>query len=128
MSGSISSTARRLAGDANLAINGTYYDFEEASYDTNDELVETLKALNCVPGYKSTPIAGYIEITMYDNGKFDTIMFNRMRNVNITIELANGKGIIGTGMWQVGPINPKASTGTFDIRFEGDVMASQLAS
>jgi Phage tail tube protein len=128
MSGSISSTARRIAGDSKIAINGTYYDFEEASYDSCSELRETLKALNCVPGYKSTPIAGYIDITMYDNGGYDTASLNAMSNVNITVELANGKGIIFTGVWQVGPINPKNSTGTFDIRFEGDLVFSQLSS
>jgi hypothetical protein len=127
MSGSISQTARRIAGDSSVAINGVYYDFEEGSYDLSTETKETLKALNCVPGYKSTPCAGYFEFTMYDNGKFDTLMFNQMTNVNIIVELANGKAIIGTGMWQVGPINPKNSTGTFDIRFEGDNVVSQTA-
>ena len=45
--------------------------------------------------------------------------FNAMTNVTVTVELANGKTIIGRNMWTVEAQEVKTAEATFEVKWEG---------
>src|SRR5260363_379159 len=70
-------------------------------------------------GYKETPHAGFISATLRDAGGLTVADFNAMTNVTVTVELANGKTVVGRNMWTVETQETKAAEGTFEVKWEG---------
>lgn len=96
-------TSNRLAGTAYLAVNGKSYRLVgKLSYSPSKVKRETLAGQDAVHGYSETPIPGFISGTFRDTGGLKVADFNAMTNVTVVAELANGKTIIGSNMWQVG--------------------------
>ncbi|MDE2121912.1 MAG: phage tail tube protein, partial [Betaproteobacteria bacterium] len=92
----------RLAGIAYLTVDGQSYMLSgELSYGVSNRKRETLAGQDDIHGYSEMPLAGFISGTLRDSGSLSVASINAMTNVNVTVELANGKTIIGRNMWTV---------------------------
>lgn len=120
-------TSRRLAGITFITIDGIAYDVvSDVTWSPSVIKRESLIGLSGVDGYSELPLAGYITATIRDNGGITVKDFNDMVASTIQIEQANGKIIIGTGMWSVEANEVKSAEGTFNVRFESDDVMEQL--
>lgn len=110
----------RLAGIAYLTVDGTSYMLAgDLSYGVSKVSRETLTGQDDVHGYAEKPHAGFIAGTLRDSSGLTVADINAMTNVNVVVELANGKMIIGRNMWTVEAQEVKATEGTFEVRWEG---------
>lgn len=113
-------TSKRLAGVAYLSVDGQSYMLSgDLAYSPSKVTRETLTGQDGVHGYSEKPHAGYISGTFRDAGSLTVADFNAMTNVTVTAELANGKTIIGRGMWTVDAQEVKTAEATFDVKWEG---------
>jgi hypothetical protein len=110
----------RLAGTVFLSADGVSYmlagDFE---YDPSLVERETLTGQDTVHGYSEKPVAPFIKGTLRDNGGLTVVSLNAMTGVTVVAELANGKTIIGAGMWTTARQAAKATDGTIDVEWNG---------
>lgn len=119
MAGNNSST-NRLAGTASIAVGGVTYLLQGAlSYSPCTLERESLVGIDAVHGYSEKPHVGSIKGTLRDNNGLKVADFNAMTSVNITLQLANGKTIVGSNMWCVGVQEVKTEDATFEVNFEG---------
>ena len=113
-----------LAGALDMTIAGTSYEVVDGvKYGLSTRERETLKSISGVTGYKETPIPGYIEATLRDAGTISLISFQNMVNTSIKVGVANGKSISGAGMWNIKALEVDPIEGTFEVRFEGPLVA-----
>lgn len=110
----------RLAGAAYLHVDGkNYLVAGDLSYNVSRVSRESLLGMDGVHGFKETPHAGFISATLRDAGGLTVADFNAMTNVTVTVELANGKTVVGRNMWTVETQESKAAEGTFEVKWEG---------
>ena len=110
----------RLAGIAYLSVDGLPYMLSgDLSYRVSKVTRETLVGQDTVHGYSEKPEPGFISGTLRDSGSLKLADFNKMTNVTVTVELANGKTITGRKMWTVDAQEVKSMDATFDVRWEG---------
>lgn len=110
----------RLAGVAFLTIRGRAVRLAaDAEYQVSGSVRETLTGQDGVHGYKETPIPGHIFMTARDANDVSVADFDDMTNETVTLELANGKLVIGRNMWKTEAIAVKTAEGTFELKFEG---------
>jgi Phage tail tube protein len=113
-------TTNRLAGVAYISVDGQSYQLAgEVSYSVSRVKRESLSGPSGVQGYSEMPIPGSISGSFRDAGSLTVAKFNAMTNVSVTVELANGKTIIGSRMWTVESQEVKSGEATFDVKFEG---------
>jgi len=121
----------RLAGVAYLTVNGQSYMLAgDLGYSTGKVKRETLVGQDQVHGFAETPRAPFISATLRDAGNLTVNDFNNMTNETVTLELANGKTVIGRNLWTVEAQEVKTSEGTFEVKWEGfsGSVTEQLAS
>ncbi|HEN3358965.1 TPA: phage tail tube protein [Yersinia enterocolitica] len=113
-------TSNRLAGTAYVTVDGlTIMVAGQFKYSPSKFKRETLTGMDGVHGYKETFSAPFIFCQIRDSGGTSISDFNDQTNVNIVCELANGKTIIGSGMWSVNTQEVDSTEATADIRWEG---------
>lgn len=114
-------TSRRLAGTANVAVNGvTIMVAGKFKYRPSKVKRETLTGMDTVHGYKESPVSGLISMDVRDSGGTTVSDFNGMTNVTVTAMLANGKTIIGVGMWTTDAQEVESEDAVFSVTFESD--------
>lgn len=110
----------RLAGTATVTADGVSYavvgDF---SYRVAKFTRETLKGMDGVHGFKETPQAGMIGVTLRDTGGLTVADLNDMTDVTVIAQLANGKVIVGRNMWTVDDQEVKSDDATVPVKWEG---------
>ena len=113
-------TTNRLAGIAYISIDGqTYMLAGDLAYSVSKVTRETVAGQDRVHGYSKKPHPGTITATLRDAGNLSVASFNAMTNNTVTLELANGKTIIGRNMWTVESQEVKTAEGTFEVKWEG---------
>lgn len=119
-------TSNRLAGTALVSTNGiSIMVAGQFKYSPSKVKRETLTGMDYVHGYKEKPSAPFISCQVRDSGGTTVADFNDMTNVTVVAQLANGKTIIGTGMWTVESQEVDSEDAVFDVRWEGiDVVES----
>ncbi|MFS7253265.1 phage tail tube protein [Rahnella rivi] len=119
-------TSNRLAGTAFVTTNGVSIMVAgQFKYSPSKLKRETLTGMDYVHGYKEKPAAPFISCQVRDSGGTTVADFTDMTNVTVVAELANGKTIIGTGMWTVESQEVDSEDAVFDVRWEGfDVVES----
>jgi len=116
-------TTNRLAGIAYLSVDGQRYMLAgDLAYKVSTITRETMTGQDAVHGYAEKPTAGSISATIRDSGGLSVAAFNAMTNVSLTAELANGKTIIGQGLWTVEAQEVKTAEGTFEVKWEGPLV------
>ncbi|MEC5343658.1 phage tail tube protein [Brenneria populi] len=113
-------TSNRLAGTAYVTVDGVSI-MVAGQFQYRPSGVErtSLVGMDGVHGYSEKPTVGFISIQVRDGGGAKVEDFNGMTNVTVTAELANGKTIIGTGLWSVNTQDVESENATFTLRFEG---------
>lgn len=113
-------TTNRLAGTAEVTVDGVTImiaaDFE---YSPSTVDRSSLVGMDGPHGYKEKPTVGYISAQVRDSGGTTVADFNDQTNVTVTALLANGKTIIGSGLWSVGKQEVKSEDAVFAVRWEG---------
>ncbi len=79
-------------------------------------------------GFSEVPIAGYIEATLRDSGAMTVGDFNEFRCVEVQIQLANGKIVSGANMWNTAALEVRSAEATFQVRFDGILVAETTAA
>ncbi|EOX5557261.1 phage tail tube protein [Yersinia enterocolitica] len=116
----MSNTSNRLAGTAYVTVDGiTVMVAGQFKYSPSKVKRETVMGMDGIHGYKETVAAPSISCTIRDSGGVSISDFNDQTNVNIVCELANGKTIIGSGMWSVSTLLVDSTEGTVDVSWEG---------
>ncbi|MHA3574136.1 phage tail tube protein [Yersinia enterocolitica] len=116
----MSNTSNRLAGTAYVTVDGiTVMVAGQFKYSPSKVKRETVMGMDGIHGYKETVVASSISCTIRDSGGVSISDFNDQTNVNIVCELANGKTIIGSGMWSVSTLLVDSTEGTVDVSWEG---------
>jgi hypothetical protein len=114
-------TTNRLAGTAYVTVDGvTIMVAGQFKYSPSTVKRETLAGMDGVQGYKETPIAGFISCQFRDSGGTTVADFNSQTNVTVVAELANGKTIIGTGMWTVDSQEVDSAEATGEVKWESN--------
>lgn len=113
-------TTNRLAGLAYIRVDGqTYMLAADLTYRVSKVTRDTLTGQDTVHGYAEKPLPGRIAGTFRDAGSLTVANFNAMTNVTVTVELANGKTVVGRNMWTVESQEVKTAEATFEVAFEG---------
>jgi len=116
----MANNTNRIAGIANISVDGvTHLLSGEFTYSPADVERKSLVGQDQVHGYSEMPRAPFISGTLRDSSVLTVKDFNAMSDVTIHAELANGKTIIGRGMWTVDAQEVKTQEGTFEVRWEG---------
>lgn len=113
-------TTNRLAGIATITADGQQYLLQaKLTYSPSTVTRETLAGQDQIHGFKEMPVSGFISGSFRDTGNLTVADFNLMTNVTVSVDLANGKQIIGRNMWVVGVQEVDSMEATFEVRFEG---------
>ncbi|WP_392563203.1 phage tail tube protein (plasmid) [Orbus sturtevantii] len=109
-----------LAGTAYVTIDGqSIMVVGNFKYQASKIKRETLVGMDGVHGYKETHIAPFISCDVRDSGGTTVADFNKMVNVTISVELANGKMLTGSNMWSVETQEVSSDDAVFSLKFEG---------
>jgi len=118
----------RRAGVTAGLVNGVPYDITEARYSPSKFTRETQKGLNGVHGYSELPNQGRIVITIRDAGGMTVSDFSDMTDVEVQLQLANGKTVGGTGMWVTEAVEVTVAEATMEVTFEGTQIKESTVS
>ena len=112
---------RRLAGIVSLTIDGTSYMVAgDAKWQPSGVKRETLESQNAVvQGYSEKARAGSISLSLRDSADLSVASVQAIVDSTIVLELANGKTVVGRGMWNVEDQEVDTAEGKLDVKFEG---------
>lgn len=117
---------RRLGGSLTISIDGTSYGvISDVKYGLSTVTRTNKDALTGVVGYTEKPMAGFISAKIQDRGYFKAGIFKDMTNVTVILGVANGKQIVGVGMWNTQALEVDPTEGEFDVRFDGNDVTEQ---
>ena len=116
-------SAKLLAGTAYLSVDGANYLLAgEFSYNPSRVTRETLVGMDGIHGFSEKPRAGEIKGKIRDYGNLTIADINAMTNVTVTVELANGKVIVGRNMWTVEDQTADGTEATVDVTWQGQIV------
>lgn len=115
-----SPSPNRLAGVASATVSGrTYLLVSGLKYRPCKVTRETLTGMDQVHGFKEAVKPGMISMTLRDAQGMSVAAFNAMVSESVVVQLANGKVIVGNGMWTADAQEVDGGEATFDVVFEG---------
>ena len=116
--------SRRLAGLAWLTIDGVSYPVVSSpTWGVATRKRKTLPGMDRIHGYSEEIVPGFIAVTLRDEAGTSIAGFQDMVSVAVSLELASGKRVSGTGMWTVESAEVDSAEATFAVRFEGEDVA-----
>lgn len=116
----MANSPQKLAGIASLSIDGVNYLVAgDLKYQVSGVKRETLVGQDAVHGYSEVPRAGKISLSLRDSGNLSVATVQAITSSTIVAELANGKTIVGRGMWNIEDQEVDTAEGKFDAAFEG---------
>jgi hypothetical protein len=102
---------RRIAGTFTISCDGIgRYAEGVFDYGGGFEKREEVMSSNGIAGYKSTPVAPFINGTLIDDGSFSLSEIAKMENSTITLDLSNGKQVVLRGAFSTNDDGLKANT------------------
>jgi hypothetical protein len=122
MSGSLAPSTpvnRRLAGITRATVNGAPLALTEFAWSPGGVKRETLSSMSGIDGYSEMPKAPYISGKFRDGQSISLAGFNALTDATVVLQLANGKQIVGHGLWNTGETEVAGTEATFDFKFEG---------
>jgi hypothetical protein len=120
-----------LAGTVNFTLDGKAYNLVgECTYSVGSVTRESLAGMDQIHGFSEKPRAPFIKVKLRDAGGLTVGDFNQMRDVTVTLDLVNGKTVIGRDMWEVEAEEVNTEDATFDVKWEGaqDAVTEQTGS
>lgn len=113
------STNKLLAGIAQCTIDGTAYDLVNCKYDATVMTKEPLVGMDGYHGFSQKWKVGIIDVTLRDNGAISVADFQNLTEATVQLYLANGKVIVGNGMFVTDAVEVDPENGTFALKFQG---------
>lgn len=80
---------------------------------------ESIVGLDGVQGYKEIPVVPFVECTITDSANVDLNAIEKLANVTVTVELANGKTAVVNQAAQMNQLENNPEEGEVTVRFEG---------
>jgi len=116
----MANTSNRVGGTAFVAVDGVSYALTgELEYNPSSVTRESAIGQDGVHGYIEKPMAPHISATLRDMNGLSVAGLNAMTNNTVTVQLANGKLVIGRNMWTVEDQTSKSTEGTVEVKWEG---------
>lgn len=113
----------KIGGMVAFAIDGISYNVSgQCTYRPSTVERTSKVGQSGIAGYKEMPMVGRISAKIFDAAELNVGLLNLLTNVTVTVQLANGKGVTGAGMWQVEATDVDTEEGEFDIAFEGPLV------
>lgn len=111
----------RIGGLINFKVNGVQHDAKgNFSYNLGFNKTETELGADRRHGYTEKPQIAYIEGEITDRSDIKLKELFNLRNATVTLELANGKILVGQGGRYAGEGKGQTEKGNLEIRFEFD--------
>lgn len=118
-----------IAGTAQVTVDGVTYQLEGGlKYAPNTVKRESLVGKDGFHGFKETPVAGKMTMSLRDAGSLTVASFNAMRNSTIVAQLANGKIVVGRNMGCIDVVEVDTEDAKFEVSFEGPQVSEQTVS
>lgn len=118
-----------IAGTAQVTVDGATHQLEGAAkYSPSTVKRESLLGMDGFHGWKETPIAGSISMSIRDAGDLTVADFNAMRNATVVLALANGKVVFGRNMGTTDSQEVDSEDAKFEVKFEGPQVSEQTVS
>lgn len=118
----------RRAGIYQLAVNGELYEVAgAATYNIGGEQRETLVGHDGVHGFKSMPLAPFVEMDLRDRGDLNVQTLKALTNASVVLSLANEKTIVLSGAWWEGTGDGNTEEATIAGRFGSKTAEEVLA-
>ncbi|MFP3943815.1 MAG: phage tail tube protein [Alphaproteobacteria bacterium] len=112
--------SNRRAGIIFLKINGRQHDARgNFTYNLGVPKREAIVGADGVHGHKEMPKAPFIEGEITDRGDLDVEALQRLDDVTVTLELANGKVILLRNAWYAADGDAQTEEANIQVRFEG---------
>ncbi|EHL97706.1 hypothetical protein HMPREF9946_03989 [Acetobacteraceae bacterium AT-5844] len=122
----MSGSMQRLGGRFWIWIDGIQFPVvSQPTYGVATTKKTLLKGLDGIHGYAEEPVPGFIAVTLRDTADVSMSEFDRMTDVSVSAQLANGKRVSGNNMVCVETVEVDATEGTFSVRFEGEDVTDQ---
>lgn len=99
-----------------------------ASYNLGAPKAETLMGASGGHGYTEKPQPAFIEADITDNADLDVKALVKMRNVTVTLKVANGKTILLHNAIYAGEGTIATDEGSIGARFESPVEGEEISS
>jgi hypothetical protein len=117
----------RKAGRIQLTVDGVMYEAKgDFTVNTGVELREAIVGADRVHGYKATPQVASIEGALTDSGDLDTIALRMMTNVNVFLQLDNGKSWLLEDAWFSGESGMTTGEGEIPVKWESTHQAVEM--
>ena len=96
---------RVVGGVIQVFVDGVRYDAKgDFTYRLSVDVNETVVGVDSVHGRKTVPTAGYIEGSITDAPDLDLAALQRLSSGVVSLQLANGKQIVGNDMHFIGEV------------------------
>jgi Phage tail tube protein len=118
-----------IAGIATLAVAGVVQQLAgPAVYSPATVKREAMIGPDGFHGWKETPVLPYAKVSIRDAGDMTVADFNAMRNITLTLNLANGKTVVGRNMGTTETVEVDTDEAKFELRFEGPQLSEQTVT
>lgn len=112
--------AEAIAGVCYFTAAGkTYALVGEASYTPNSFSRESLMGADGFHGMKKKPAPGAIKAKIRNMGNVSLAEINSWEDITVQLELANGKTVVGAGMFLKEPATADAEEAEIELDLEG---------
>ncbi len=108
-----------LAGVGNASINGTQYNITDPNWGPSVIEYESLMGYNGYHGRKGTYVPAFIAFKVRDDATIKASDFQRMTNVEVILNIANGKTVSGNSLCCMKAVEVEGNEAMFEVRFEG---------
>ncbi len=110
---------QRLGGTNFFNLDGLSYLLVEGSWRPSTPTRESLKGQDGVHGYSEKPEVGRMRGKLRDWAGNSVTLIGQTSNSQCVMSLANGKNIVGIGMWITELGDVSGEDGSLDVTFEG---------
>lgn len=122
-------TNQRRAGTVYFKVDGQIYDAKgNFTYNLGVNKREAIIGADVIHGYKERIKVPFIEGEITDRGNLDVATFQKITDVTVTLELANGKTIVLRSAWFAAEGDVKTEDANIQVRFEGKTAEEVLSA
>ena len=120
---------QRRAGTVYFKVDGQIYDAKGTfTYNLGLPKRDAIVGADVIHGYMEKIKVPFIEGEITDRGNLDVATFQKLTDVTVTLELANGKTIVLRNAWYAGDGDVKTEEANIQVRFEGKSAEEVLAA
>lgn len=117
---------KRIAGTAYLKVDGQQYSLGgQLTVSPTPAERAGMAGLSGVTGYKETPRVPYIECEFHNTTGLSLDQLDKLTDVTVTAELANGAVYTARNAWTAGTRELNAAEGTVMVKFEAEEIVEQ---